>query len=69
MAHIGCHNCAHFFIHSKDSELDPNLNTCAAFYPKPIPDDIMTGDFWHDEPHPQQVIRDILYTSLSPVKE
>jgi hypothetical protein len=69
MAHIGCHNCAHFFVHKAGDQLDPDVSTCTAFYPDPIPEDIMSGDFWHDEPHPLQQNRAILYLSLSPFIE
>jgi hypothetical protein len=49
--------------------LDPELETCTAFYPAPIPEDILLGEFTHTEPHPQQQNRDILFLSMSPMKK
>lgn len=64
-----CHNCAHYFGRSAKNLLDPEVETCTAFYPNPIPDDIMLGQFGHHEPHPDQQNRDILYISMSPMKK
>lgn len=62
-----CHNCAHFFQHVSDL-LDPDVDTCTAFYPNPIPDEIIADQAGHDVPHPEQQNRDILYLSMSPYK-
>lgn len=63
-----CHNCAHFFQHVSDL-LDPNVDTCTAFYPNEIPNDIFLGEVGHSVPHPLQQNRDILYTPMSPYIE
>jgi hypothetical protein len=64
-----CHNCAHFFVLTGSGLLDPAVETCTAFYPAPIPQDIMLGEVGHSEPHPNQHNREILFLSMSPLKK
>ena len=64
-----CLNCAHLFQHVPGSRLlDPDLLTCTAFYPNPIPDEIILGEEGHHTPHPEQQNRVILFLSMSPAK-
>lgn len=64
-----CHNCAHYFINTGSGLMDPELETCAAFYPAAIPEEIIAGEVGHSEPHPQQQNKDILFLSMSPMKK
>lgn len=64
-----CHNCAHYFVPTGTGLLDPELETCTAFYPQPIPEDILLGQFTHTVPHPQQQNPDIVYLSMAPLKK
>jgi hypothetical protein len=67
--HPICYNCAHYFTPT-GSKVDPEVETCTAFYPNPIPDDIMQDrGVGHDTPHPDQQNRDVVYLSMSPMKK
>jgi len=47
-----CFQCAHLF--APTPSLDGELITCTAFFPEPIPDDIINGEVRHNTPHPEQ---------------
>jgi hypothetical protein len=42
--------------------------TCLAFYPAPIPEDILSGEVGHGEPHPSQQ-NQLVYTPLTSHEE
>lgn len=63
-----CHRCAHLFVHTGSELLDPDLETCTAFYPLRIPQDILDGEFIHTVPHPKQNDREVLFLEIAPMR-
>ena len=60
-----CFRCAQIF--EPTPNLDNEILTCTAFFPEPIPDDIMDGDVRHNVPHPDQS-NEVVFLAAVPTK-
>jgi len=61
-----CFQCAQLFAPTPN--LDGELITCTAFFPEPIPGDIMNGEVAHTAKHPDQS-NEVVFLDAVPTRE